>query len=173
MDLAADKKRIGRRSFLGYTIASIGAFITTALGSATALFAASPVFTQRRDARVSLGPVGNFPQGAPKLVEFQVTRKDGWIVEEAAKSAWVVREGEGSFAVFAARCTHLGCAFNWREEQREFFCPCHVGRYALDGQVLGGPPPRPLDRMDYRVEEGKLVIDYKEFRLGITEKVEA
>ncbi len=173
MDLALEKERVSRRSFLGYTIASIGTFITATLGSATAIFAASPILGQHRETRQTLGSVESFRLGVPKLVEFPITRKDGWIVEETAKSVWVVREGEASFAVFVARCTHLGCAFNWREDAREFFCPCHNGRYALDGQVLGGPPPRPLDRLENWVEGGKLVVNYREFRLGVPEQVEA
>lgn len=173
MDLAADSEKVSRRSFLGYTIASVGAFVAATLGSATAIFAASPLLGQRSETRVSLGPVSGFRQGAPKLVPFPVTRKDGWVVEDTQKSVWVVREGEASFAVFVARCTHLGCAFNWNQSAQEFLCPCHNGRYSLDGRVLGGPPPRALDRLQNWVEGGKLVVNYKEFRLGVPEQVEA
>ncbi len=173
MGLGAEEESVSRRSFLGYTIGAVGAFITATLGSATAIFAASPVLTGRQKAQMTLGPVSGFQVGVPKVVELQVTRKDGWIEEETSKSVWVVREGEASFAVFAARCTHLGCAFNWSSERKEFACPCHNGRFALDGRVLGGPPPRPLDRLENWVEGGKLVINYMEFRLGIPDKLEA
>jgi len=173
MDLAEDKDKVSRRSFLGYTIASIGAFIAATVGSATAIFAASPLLGTRGGTRVTLGPVSGFQQGIPKLVQFPVARKDGWIVENDQKSVWVVREDETRFTVFVARCTHLGCAFNWSPSAQEFLCPCHGGRFSLDGQVLGGPPPRSLDRLDNQVEGGNLVINYEEFRLGIPQKVEA
>ncbi len=173
MDLTADRDKVSRRSFLGYTIAAIGGFIAATVGSATAIFAASPILSHESKPKVTLGSIDGFQQGVPKLVQFPVSRKDGWIKENAQKSVWVVRGGENSFTVFVARCTHLGCAYNWNDKTKEFQCPCHGGRYALDGQVLGGPPPRPLDRLENQVEGGKLVIDYEEFRLGIPQKVEA
>lgn len=174
MDLAVEEKeRVSRRSFLGYTIAAVGAFFVATLGSATAIFAASPLLGQRSESKVSLGPASGFRQGVPKLVQFPVTRKDGWIVEDTQKAVWVVRESEANFAVLVAHCTHLGCAFNWNQSAQEFLCPCHNGRYSMDGQVLGGPPPRGLDRLENWVEGDKLVVNYREFRLGVPEQVEA
>lgn len=173
MDLTLNEEKVSRRSFLGYTIASVGAFIAATVGSATAIFAASPLLSQGRGSQKSLGPVGGFQMGVPKAVDFTLARKDGWIEEDTNKTVWVVRQGENSFNVFVARCTHLGCAFNWKADAKEFECPCHGGRYALDGRVLGGPPPRPLDTLENQITNGELVINYQEFRLGITDKVEA
>ncbi len=173
MQLGASKDKVGRRSFLGYIIAAIGAFVTTVLGSSTAIFAASPLLTGRRDVQVPLGAATGFQVGVPKLVQFSLPRKDGWIVEDAAKSVWVVRTGEDKFITYSPRCTHLGCIVSWVPEQQAFKSPCHGGVFSMEGQVIAGPPPRPLDRLDNRIEGGKLVVDYKEFRLGIPKKVEA
>ncbi len=172
MQRAANGDKTGRRSFLGYIIAAIGAFVATVLGTSTAIFAASPLMTQRRGTRVSLGPVAGFQVGVPKLAEFSLPRKDGWIVENAAKSVWVVRTSEDKFITYSSRCTHLGCIVSWKAEQQAFRSPCHGGVFSIDGRVMAGPPPRPLDRLENRVEGGNLVVDYKDFRLGIPEKVE-
>lgn len=64
--------------------------------------------------------------------------------------AIVVNTGEGYSAVSAV-CTHLGCVVRWKPGRRQFFCPCHGGRFDLEGRVLGGPAPRPLTRLE--VEE--------------------
>ncbi len=173
MNLALREERIERRSFLGYMIAAVGAFIGASLGTSTAIFGASPLLTERSGSQASLGPISTFQVGVPKAVEFSVPHKDGWVVENATKAVWVIRQGENDFTVLSGRCTHLGCAFNWSETNQEFLCPCHGGRFAADGQVLGGPPPRALDRLEARVQGGNLVVDYKEFRLGIPDVIEA
>lgn len=172
MDPATDSARTSRRSFLGYMIAAIGAFIASLLGASTAIFAASPILGERRATRVALGTVDSFEIGIPRLVGFPIERKDGWVVEEANRSVWVVRTGSSEFLTYNPRCTHLGCIVSWIPERRVFRSPCHNGVFALDGQVLGGPPPRPLDRLEHSIEDGKLVVDYTEYQLGIPEKTE-
>jgi menaquinol-cytochrome c reductase iron-sulfur subunit len=75
--------------------------------------------------------------------------------------------------VFNGRCTHLGCAYNWRTEGRntgQFLCPCHDGVFSLDGTVQDGPPPRPLDTLAVQVEDGVLMVTYQDFRLGVPDK---
>lgn len=54
----------------------------------------------------------------------------------------VVARQAGGLVLLSGRCTHLGCTL--RPAGRELRCPCHVGRFGLDGSVLSGPPPRPL-----------------------------
>ena len=167
-------RRIGRRTFLGYLIAGTGAFIGAVVGASGTIFAASPLLSGKQKSRVNLGPANGFQVGVPKPVEFSVEQKDGWVVENnARKSVWVVKKSAADFEVFVARCTHLGCAYAWNASAQQFQCPCHGGRYSIDGQVLGGPPPRNLDTLNYWVQGGNLLIDYEEFRLGIPQKVEA
>jgi Rieske Fe-S protein len=47
---------------------------------------------------------------------------------------------------------------SWDARAREFACPCHGGRYNLTGAVEAGPPPRPLERLPARVEEGRVLV---------------
>jgi menaquinol-cytochrome c reductase iron-sulfur subunit len=66
-----------------------------------------------------------------------------------AGSAWLVRQGSGELVAFDPRCTHEGCAYDWTD-QAEFACLCHKGFFRVDGSVISGPPPRPLDRFAVR-----------------------
>lgn len=67
--------------------------------------------------------------------------------------AWLVHETSGDFRAFSAVCTHAGCVVDI--SGGEFVCPCHGGSYSVtSGQVLGGPPPQPLQRLDVRVIDG-------------------
>jgi Rieske Fe-S protein len=66
---------------------------------------------------------------------------------------FLVRDGKRSVKVLSATCTHLGCQVRWEAESKRFLCPCHGGVYGPDGRVLDGPPPRPLETIDVRVDE--------------------
>ncbi|MBN4079922.1 ubiquinol-cytochrome c reductase iron-sulfur subunit [bacterium AH-315-C08] len=54
------------------------------------------------------------------------------------------------FIALSTKCTHLGCQVHWKKEQKVFYCPCHEGYFSSTGEVLRGPPPRPLN--SYKVE---------------------
>lgn len=54
---------------------------------------------------------------------------------------------DGSVMGLSRICTHLGCVISWRAEDRLFACPCHAGFFSPDGEVIGGPPPRPLSQL--------------------------
>jgi cytochrome b6-f complex iron-sulfur subunit len=74
------------------------------------------------------------------------------------RPAVVVQPMPGQFAAFSAVCPHLGCIVKWVPEKGEFLCPCHAGRFAMDGTVLGGPPPQPLESLPVTLAEDQLLI---------------
>jgi cytochrome b6-f complex iron-sulfur subunit len=43
-------------------------------------------------------------------------------------------------------CTHLGCLYNWNDQEVKFICPCHGSQFQSDGEYIQGPAPRNLDR---------------------------
>ena len=56
----------------------------------------------------------------------------------------VVRAAEEDFRAFAATCTHLACIIEYRKDRQVLWCNCHDGQFNLAGQVVSGPPPKPL-----------------------------
>ena len=69
----------------------------------------------------------------------------------------VINRHEKGFVAFSKVCTHLGCLVEYDRGLRKLVCPCHAGTFDLDGNVLSGPPPRPLPVISVKVE-GDLVI---------------
>lgn len=74
------------------------------------------------------------------------------------KPAVVLQPSPGNFVALSAVCTHLGCVVAWQEQANEFLCPCHGGRFSADGQVLGGPPPKPLESLVVQLDGDQLKI---------------
>lgn len=94
-----------------------------------------------------------------QLVKHELTLQDGWQKKTELLKLYVRVDAEGNPEVFSATCTYLGCSVNWNEEDVEFQCPCHGGRYAADGTVLAGPPPDSLPWVSTRVENEELLIE--------------
>jgi len=62
---------------------------------------------------------------------------------------------------FSAVCSHLGCIVDWDSKNEQFLCPCHGGKYDINGNVAGGPPPAPLTRLPVENWEGKIFVGIK------------
>ena len=58
----------------------------------------------------------------------------------------------------SAVCTHLNCIVNWNQILKRFECPCHGAKFNQMGEVIEGPPPRPLDLYKLQIAAGNLVI---------------
>lgn len=72
--------------------------------------------------------------------------------------AIVVHTEEGIRA-YSAVCTHFACITQWHEELGQIVCPCHEGYFnPIDGSVISGPPPEPLQQYEVRNIDGTLFI---------------
>lgn len=84
--------------------------------------------------RVEAGPTND-----PELID------NGFkILEFGTLPVILIRVAEGDFRAFSGTCTHLDCIVEYQKDERRIWCNCHNGRYDLTGQVVSGPPPRPL-----------------------------
>jgi Rieske Fe-S protein len=74
-------------------------------------------------------------------------------VYEAKFAKWASSLTAADFDLLAIwnRCAHLGCPVAYSPGSAGYVCPCHGGAYDSRGLVTGGPPPRPLDRVDIKV----------------------
>ena len=162
----AGSHHISRRDFIKVATASVGGFIGAVLGIPAILYLVDPALKAGgRDAWVPLGPVENFEIGKPSLVTFVRTKVNGWEKTSNSYGVFVVRRSETEVLVLSNRCTHLSCRVNWNEEKQEYICPCHDAAFSVDGEVLAGPPPRPLDKYEgetLMIEDGVLSIHFTE-----------
>ena len=149
---------IDRRDFLQYSIWGLGLLIGASVLTPAATYFLSPAWKERPEDWIFLGDVGKIPLGKPTKVEFVQRHKDGWVTIEEKKSAWVVAKNKKEVTVYDPHCTHLGCPYRWDETKQEFLCPCHSAVFSMEGQVISGPPPRPLDRYEVKIEAGKLWV---------------
>jgi Rieske Fe-S protein len=79
-------------------------------------------------------------------------------VEEEKLSVYVLMDNGRDFVAMSNICTHLACRVRWISDREQFFCPCHDGVFDKEGNVISGPPPRPLDRYEIKVEGDQLMI---------------
>lgn len=65
--------------------------------------------------------------------------------------------GKGYIALSRV-CTHLGCLVQYDKGEQKLVCPCHAGFFDLEGHVISGPPPKPLQTIPLNVEGGNIII---------------
>lgn len=102
------------------------------------------------------GDISDLQPGAPQQVSFSRSREDGWRLQNERATAWVVIDDHMDVTAFSPRCTHLGCAYHWQANRKEFVCPCHGSVFSEDGHVVSGPADRPLDRYAVKVDADRL-----------------
>lgn len=150
--------KTGRRTFMSAFIAAAGSLIGAAIGLPAVAYIVGPALQKRADTWLQLGAISKVEPGVPTLFKTRVQRQTGWIVEEEEVAAYVLTDDGQNYVALSNICTHLGCRARWIADQGIFFCPCHNGIFDKNGNVVSGPPPRPLDRFETKVEEGVLFI---------------
>lgn len=147
-----------RRDFMKAVIFGVGGLIGATIGLPAIAYIVGPALQQGADVWIRLGAIGKVEFDNPTLFKTTVQTQTGWINTQEEVSAYVLTENGQDFAVISNICTHLGCRVRWIAEDGKFHCPCHNGVFAKDGTVVSGPPPRPLDRFENKVEGGILYI---------------
>lgn len=97
----------------------------------------------------SAGPVeislDELPVGTAKKIRY------------VGKPYYVVRDLK-DFSVVSAVCTHLGCIVDWDRQINKFVCPCHSAVFDIHGNVISGPPPKPLPTAPFKVVENRIIV---------------
>jgi menaquinol-cytochrome c reductase iron-sulfur subunit len=164
----------GRRSFLTGLLAAGSAAVGALLAIPLVRFTLHPVLA--RTTEKSWSDVGNVDEfkslDTPVKKLVTVEQRDGWRKTILEKPVYVSKDGQGQLIVLSAVCTHLGCTVPWVETEKKFICPCHLGIFGPDGRLQGGPPPRDMDRLETKVEDGILKTQYQFFRQLVRDKEE-
>ena len=142
----------GRRRALVLLVNTVVAGIGAAFAALLGAFALRPAAAATAARWIRAGTTDDLKPGVPTPRVLAFSRVDGWYRERARETVFVVWDGDRSVHAFSGTCTHLGCQVNWDAEKKRFLCPCHGGAYDANGRVIDGPPPRPLDTLEARID---------------------
>jgi menaquinol-cytochrome c reductase iron-sulfur subunit len=175
-------ERFPRNKFLEGATLGLGAVIGGIVTLPAVGFALLPGFLKQKAHKVDLGPLTDFEENKWKIVTFIRDPAQG---EISRRTAFVrnngLLDGDPSFTIISNRCAHVGCpvqpggpVFQTQEKTIKthngdvlitpvlpaagFICPCHGGSYDQEGNRIAGPPVRGLDRYEFDIENGRLVL---------------
>jgi menaquinol-cytochrome c reductase iron-sulfur subunit len=187
-----------RRSFLKWATHGLGALFAAVIGTPAVMYLID--FRNRPTAPGDLRPVrglrlSEVPVNQPDQGVIRNVLRDAWTLypDDVLGRVWVVREKAGTdkdcYKVFTTVCPHLGCSVNCNNDQQHnpgFTCPCHDGRFNLDGTLkpnmpdFSNAPPRGMDALEFEVAHDPdnpdpnnrdlLRVKYEVFQQGTPEK---
>jgi menaquinol-cytochrome c reductase iron-sulfur subunit len=150
---------VDRRKFLTGIIGVVAGAVAVGVGLPAIGYLVSPgLKSQNQDEWVTLGPLSSLTPGIPTGFPYSVKTTDGWVESSQSGVAYAVTQDGQTVTVFSNVCTHLSCRVTWHGDRNVFICPCHDGIFNVDGTVIGGPPPRPLDQFQTKIENGQIQI---------------
>lgn len=129
---------VTRRDTLRFLVSGTGALF---LASA-ALAITGAVRSSTTQKLTAIAKVGEVPENGYKIFNYPDAFADGILLNLPNKG----------LVAFSDVCTHLSCAVLFQPAERQLFCPCHEGHFdAATGEVLGGPPTRPLPEIQLSI----------------------
>ncbi len=161
----AKSPHLSRNDFVKASVGALGAIIGAVIGVPAIGYIISPATkAQESEAWVPAGAPENYEIGVPTLFNFTRSKINGWEKTVNSYGVYILRKSpaEGDFLALSNVCTHLGCRVTWNEENQDYPCPCHEAQFDINGDVISGPPPRPMDKYETKVEEGTLFIHFVE-----------
>jgi len=161
---------VTRRNFMVRTIVGIGVFIAAALAIPFGGFGILPAFRKKGTDWSDAGTLSDLEGDEPQERRFSQIVKSGWQEEKQERSIWIVKRQDNTVSAYAPNCPHLGCGYRWSAADRRFKCPCHGSVFDINGKVLSGPSPRPLDTLEVKQEGGNVLVKFEVFQLGIRAK---
>lgn len=147
-----------RATFLRHVGAGVlGTGTAVVLAGVAGVAALGPALSKPSARWVPLAKLSELPAGQITTVLMKYEVKSGIYTQEVSKPVLVSRLG-AEIICYNASCPHLGCIVHWDVRANEFRCACHGGTFDHEGNVLAGPPPRPLDHYSSKVEADQLLV---------------
>ncbi len=91
----------------------------------------------------------------------EVPSNTGRIFRFGSRPGLLVKTPGGELRAFSARCTHLDCTVQYRDDLQHIWCACHNGHFDLSGRNIAGPPPEPLPVYDVNVRGDQIVVSMR------------
>jgi cytochrome b6-f complex iron-sulfur subunit len=146
----SDSGKMNRRSFAGIVLGGgIVAFLAAA---------AYPIMRFIIPPKTAEAPLNNVV--AAKVGDLKPN--SALIFKFGNRPGLLIRRSDGEFRAFSAICTHLDCTVQYKPDDKHIWCACHNGHYDLNGNVISGPPPRPLEGYAVFIRDGDVVVAREE-----------
>jgi Rieske Fe-S protein len=138
------EEEVTRREFARYLVLGAGTIAVANVGIAA--------WTQLRSINAgeprAITPLADVAVGEPHLFRYPGDNDP----------AILVRLSDTEVVAFSQKCTHLGCVVYYEPDEERWHCPCHEGNFeARTGNVISGPPTRPLGRIDLEVRDDGMI----------------
>lgn len=158
---------LSRRDFIKVTTGIVGGVIGAAMGLPALAYVLEPAMRAGgKEAWIPIGKIEKMEIGKPYPFSFTRIKVNGWERTANSYGGFALRRSEAldDILILSNTCTHLACRVSWKEDLGHYVCPCHDGHFGAAGEVLLGPPPRPLDRYnEFQVDQGgNLLIHFVE-----------
>jgi nitrite reductase/ring-hydroxylating ferredoxin subunit len=142
---------VARRNLLRWAVMASGA-----LFAATGVIAGlSFRLERRRGSRQAVVDAAAVPPGSVHYFAYPT----------AEDHAILLHLPDAGFVAYSGKCTHLSCAVYWNEARGQLVCPCHEGVFdPRTGEVLAGPPPRPLPQIELSETGGTIYAEAEVLR---------
>lgn len=138
---------IGRRTALGWLVKGFLSLWALAAGVVGIAFLKAPEKEKRpAEGIVRCGKFSTLGIGEARFVR------------HGTEPLYVIRVSEAQVLALPAICTHLRCVLKWNRTRQTFDCPCHNGAFDKNGNVLSGPPTRPLAPYRAEIQADEVVI---------------
>ena len=101
------------------------------------------------------------PTGPTHLTREEAAKleQNKFVIVPVSGQRVIVLQSQDQLFAFGAKCTHEGCTITFLPGQSVMWCPCHDGRFDMNGRVLSGPPPQPLTKyIAKRQPDGNIII---------------
>jgi menaquinol-cytochrome c reductase iron-sulfur subunit len=160
-----------RRSLLKWAVGCLSAAIVAVSGWPLVASLIGPMYRKSAARYINVGRLDDIPLGEPTKLTSQEGVESAYIYQMQEREVWVIKRSLTEVTVFSPICPHLACRLDWFPQAQKFVCPCHGSVFSITGEVLAGPAPRPLDTLAYKIEDGRLLVLWEQFKPGITKKV--
>ncbi len=138
---------IHRRSFLNYclgiSLTTFGGFTAYTAGVYLLPPGAFGAAAGGEALRMSLS---DLPVGSAKMFRYK------------GEPSVAIRVSDKTVRALSAVCTHLGCIVKWDNVKGQLVCPCHVAAFDVNGNVVGGPAPMPLQSISTKIVQDEIII---------------
>jgi len=139
-------KKSNLKEILDFIIGISGILLALALIFAAKIYITPPMAADSSVSQVTVAKVGELPINSAKIFRF------------GNKPAILINTAQGELKAFSAVCTHLNCTVQYSQENKLIWCACHNGKFDLNGKVISGPPPRPLEEFKVNLAGDEIIV---------------